>query len=674
MEVEEFRMFVHGPFATNIYIDARLLRKLKTAIARIPLFSFTEFCILKSLNSMTNQSKEQLINELKQETKISTLDVSSALKHLESTACVKKTTNILRGSAGDPGEQAEVESRRNAGLLKNLPGRKLLKRQSKDFFSITLEGKEKLDNLYRDYYEEIDQNSEIDIANENYLRPYALEEFWSEINAEKDIKLYRFANRLSLNQEGSFFTDEDLPVLLAIFRSRDFCKKLSLETNSPEAHLEFKDNIIYIYSSGVGIFSSQVTVRYSDDIKKIKGRLEEEVNRIIRENLKDQGLEEKLKNSISLQERFKVADIDNFKLKSAKVTSFAWTHIIYWFYGNRFFKDDETGDSKQTLIDNFQRDFTDLLEQPPENTSLFLRNRLAFYGWGRSLLLTDKRDGDAEKWVRNKVNLVEVGQYSCFGYILLDYLLQRVLLDLTVQKPVVEQSDRQLKQAIKLIDDVRPAVSVFLEEFQCGINSILHAGEPSLVKTLESQWRLDRMEESIRNKLGSLNNERSAREQSVITEKQDRMNIISSAFTIMGIAGVTAAILTLSPLSTMTEEQINIWAFFKGEIFKGHIIAFIITTIVIIGLAITIIFKWHDIKAWIDHKIGAWKDIDKNRKEMKRAFLKLEEGRYKKEEYYKELGKLRRKAKDLFDKGKISRSQHDKLKKEIEQYLEKSAL
>jgi hypothetical protein len=60
---------------------------------------------------------------------------------------------------------------------------------------------------------------------------------------------------------------------------------------------------------------------------------------------------------------------------------------------------------------------------------------------------------------------VEVGQYSCFGYILLDYLLQRVLLELTVLKPVVEQSDTQLKQGIELIDDVRPVVSVFLESW-----------------------------------------------------------------------------------------------------------------------------------------------------------------------------------------------------------------
>jgi len=78
-------------------------------------------------------------------------------------------------------------------------------------------------------------------------------------------------------------------------------------------------------------------------------------------------------------------------------------------------------------------------------------------------------------------------------------------------------------------------------------------------------------------------------------------------------------------------------------------------------------FRWHEIKDWINHKTGAWKNIYKYRKEMKRV-LKLEEGRYKKGEYSEELGKLRRKAKDLFDKGKINKSQYEKLIKEFERY------
>ena len=56
-------------------------------------------------------------------------------------------------------------------VQKGFSGTKLLRKISKDFFSITPDGKLKLeetikDKTHRDYYEEIDRNSEIDIASE----------------------------------------------------------------------------------------------------------------------------------------------------------------------------------------------------------------------------------------------------------------------------------------------------------------------------------------------------------------------------------------------------------------------------------------------------------------------------------------------------------------------------
>ena len=270
-----------------------------------------------------------------------------------------------------------------------------------------------------------------------------------------------------------------------------------------------------------------------------------------------------------------------------------------------------------------------------------------------------------EKWVRNKVRLAEVGQYSCFGYMLLDYLLHRILLKLTIEEPIVDQPDRDLMWGIDLIDTVRPAVSVFLQEFQCGISTILHAGAPFLVKTLEGQWRLDKVEENIRNKLESLNNERSAREQSTITQKQDRMNIISSAFTIMGIAGVTAAIVALAPLNHMLENGIKFWLFPTVD----QLLFFMVATTIIIGPAITIIFKWHDIKHWIYFRGKSQKFVYKCKKELGSFYQKLAEGRDDEETYLNEIGKTRRKARIYLTK-EISRAQYAKIEKEIERYMQ----
>jgi hypothetical protein len=677
MKVKEFCMFIHSPFATNIHIDAQQVRGLKTVIARQPL-SLTEFYILKSLDSMSKQlkTKEDIIKELKQEIKVTSLDVSSVLNNLlkSSPPCVEKTPKpVLKGST----------EHQNEGFFKNLQenrvatvvGTKFLKRSSKDFFSITQEGKNKLKNHKdQDYHKEIDPSSEVDIEKENEVTRDALDQFWRAINAEERIGEYRIPKLEESEEDVSFFSDEDRPVLLAIFPFANFCQKLT-NPNKPDVHLEFKKNTIYIYPSGVGMFSSQIVVRYPADINEIKNKLELKVKKLIQENFKNQGSEVKLENfnnSIKYGNRFKLIDIDRFEVESPKVNTPAWTHIIYWFYEDEFFEYDK--EKGQNLKSDFRKEFTDLLEQPPENT-LFLKNRLVFYGWGRSLILTDKLEQSTEKWVRNKVNFVEVGQYSTFGHRLLDYLLQRVLLKLTIEEPVIDRSARNLNKEIEYIDNVRPTATVFLEEFRSGINAILHAGAPFLVKTLESQWRLDKVEESIRNKLESLNKERSAMEQLVITQKQDRMNIISSAFTIMGIASVTAAIVTLSPLkSWLQDETIKVPPFFT----LNEILLFIITTIIIIGIAITIIFKWHDIKHWIYRKYNSWNGVRKVKKEIKNLHPKLEEEKEK--EKLKQLGIVRRKVKDLFYKKMISKSQYNKLENkinklenEIKQYMQKIA-
>src|SRR5215212_6651368 len=99
MKVEEFSMFIHCPFATNIYVDAQELQKLKDVIAEERL-TLVELNILNSL-SKQKKTKGQLIKELTQDTKITTSDVLLALKNLRERkpSYVQKTTKSMMGSA-----------------------------------------------------------------------------------------------------------------------------------------------------------------------------------------------------------------------------------------------------------------------------------------------------------------------------------------------------------------------------------------------------------------------------------------------------------------------------------------------------------------------------------------------------------------------------------------------
>ena len=100
---------------------------------------------------------------------------------------------------------------------------------------------------------------------------------------------------------------------------------------------------------------------------------------------------------------------------------------------------------------------------------------------------------------------------------------------------------------------------------------------------------------------------------------------------------------------------------------RPQLIFFMITTIIIIGLAITIIFNWHEIKHRLYLRRSSWKYVYKYKQDIRNLYLKLADQGYI-EEGYRKIGALRREIKDSFDKGKISRSQYEKLRKEFERY------
>lgn len=164
---------------------------------------------------------------------------------------------------------------------------------------------------------------------------------------------------------------------------------------------------------------------------------------------------------------------------------------------------------------------------------------------------------------------------------------------LVLQGPKLDDASSNLKKRIEDFDKMKSAILAYIEEFRSGINIILFLGETSLVNTLENQWRLEKLRESIRNKIKSIDNERLSIEQALLNEKQDRTNKIVLAFTIMGIASVTSAIVTLSPLSDWIKTEHHFISLLT-EIFF-----FIITTIAIISLTIILVTKWKEITRWI---------------------------------------------------------------------------
>ncbi|MER5176552.1 MAG: hypothetical protein ABJB76_07055 [Candidatus Nitrosocosmicus sp.] len=673
MNIEEFCIFVHGPFATNIHIDASDVQKIKTAITKDRL-SFRQYYIL-CLLSKEPKTFDAIFNELRKKIKVSNLD--DGISHLYK----EKYLNIqLSDSNKTEGHNYKINklSNRPSSVLKaisdNLHYRtsSVKKKFDKSEFKLVLEITDKGNKKYKEsgFKEHDFENfSKKEKGDNNEINVEDLFQFRNDVDALTDIKSYKLLKHVIVNhyeEENSFFTEEDFPILLAKFEIKE-PKTLeikdsdeNLEFNSIVKSIRFENYEVYLYPNGIGLFTSQVTVNVKNhgNINKIKDKLETLVKKTFLEKFKEPAINnriEKFKNSILYKEGFKL--VDAFELESNKINNLAWIHIIYWFYDNDLFEVDIK--RRKSIRNYFRQDIVELLEQNVEDAPI-LQNRLDIYGWGRSVILTENKDVTKE-WVRNKVKLLEIGQYSLFGHILLDSLLKNVITKITVEKSYTKHPNKKLNEEIERLNKSILASTVYLGELQSGINAILRAGSLSFVKTLENHWRLDKIEENIRKKLESLYGQRSSMEKLLISDKRDQTNNITLAFTAMGIATVIAAVVGLSPLNSFINGEKHIWPMLD------QISIFIILTIIIITITIGIILKGKPIGRAAVYEIKSKKIIANYNKNLKNINTQN-----KKENHKQELGKIRKQVKNSLDKEVITKLQHDKFKSKIDDNMAKA--
>ena len=497
----------------------------------------------------------------------------------------------------------------------------------------------------------------------NEITPVTLERFWKDIGAEDNIDSYRLLDKIFDQQRDSFFNQEDQPPLLAKFsfdKIRAGIGRLNPITQIRELELTFHDTKIYIFPSGLGIFASRVKVNYAGELHNIKINVEPRVKEIIEKYFEDKAVQDSLKRyvkEIKSNRYFKV--IEEFQVGTNKYAKLAWIHSIYWFYQDGFLKHDIKG--KPVIKEEFLQSFTDLFEEIP-NTISFLQNRFVSYGWGRSLIITEAKNDKSKQWAESKVRLAEVGQYSCFGHVLLDVLLKGSISRLTMHGSIVDQPSASLRSRIEKLDEVIAATVTYLEEFRSGIDAILHSGQPSLVRTLEDYWRIGKLEEDIRSKLYTLHKEREALEHSLVTNKQDRLTRISSAFTIMNIASVTAAVVALSPLGEKLRGEQNLMSI------SNQVFIFIFATLAVISITVVMTHRWNEIcqKIQIRNTIGSFLLTNKYKNQIKNPPEEARPLTRNKEE--RRLETIKREIQNSFSERKIDRSQFRSLKGQIERY------
>jgi hypothetical protein len=313
--------------------------------------------------------------------------------------------------------------------------------------------------------------------------------------------------------------------------------------------LKFKNSTVSFFPCGTGIFSTQVTLTFQDcpSISSIR-KAENKMEMIVKEFFEKEIIEHK-KSFFHEYRKFALPDlslesepfdVDN---NNNNVVTFPWIHKIYWFHKTQFF-------NGYDLQGDIYADICELLQQKAFDMSPFL-NLYAFYGWGRSAIISKSAlEQDEYAQISRILEMMKITQYVYFGLYQLQKFLTKKVINLKA-----EAEFKKLREQIEWLNSVRFVIIRYIEEFRYDFNTLFEAGEHLLLEYLQKQWRIEALENSIRSKLDLAEKELGTMEQLLVTEKQDRLNKVAQLFTVITLLGVLAQVVILSPIKEMFPER-----------------------------------------------------------------------------------------------------------------------
>lgn len=195
-------------------------------------------------------------------------------------------------------------------------------------------------------------------------------------------------------------------------------------------------------------------------------------------------------------------------------------------------------------------------------------------------------------------------------------------------------------------------------------------GQISLVNKLEKGWRLAILEDEILSKLRSLEKELLSREQSLLSYKQDRISNIVFAFTIISLTGVTAGVVSLTPLTKMFKDK-------PVPLLFDYQLAFVVvTTGLVIGTTFYFAMKSYGLRK----KLSRQRERIKQKVYGKRSTVKIyndlieDVGLYADREIrLNRRTRISNEVVSLYRDGRISKRDFDQMRNNLE-YLDKALI
>jgi uncharacterized membrane protein len=374
---------------------------------------------------------------------------------------------------------------------------------------------------------------------------------------------------------------------------------ISIEIEDPElserlsigkTKVSFINKHVNFFASGIGIFSLKVRVEFQDNnvdmifLKDtVEKKIDEEINfRFIKEvkdynntlklliNDKDYTIfRSKEKNESDFDYGINISNIDS---------KFPWIHRIYCFCDNEELFKEAKG--KNFLNDDHNKHLNYLLQQTPRDDTPYLFDKYISFGVGRSLIIIPSSQKTEE--IKKIIDLMEIGQYFCYGLYLLNFFLTKIILkdeSIEFSKGIKE---KEVKNKIEKYQNIRSSSIKYLDQFHDGMNAILYSDHPSLLSKLEKQWRLEHMERHVIYNIKSIDQNRNYNSEVYLRIKQDRLDKLIAIFTLFSIFVVFGAIVDAYSLT----KDVNI----LGIAPLAFLLAASLFSIIVI---VIIVFQYH---------------------------------------------------------------------------------
>ena len=338
--------------------------------------------------------------------------------------------------------------------------------------------------------------------------------------------------------------------------------KLSERLDIGKTKVAFINKHVNFFTSGIGIFSLKVRIEFQDnnaDIPYLKYTVEKEIDEYINNRFIVE-----VKNYINTLTKLLSSNTDYTKFLSKEKndsgfdydinisninTKFPWIHRIYCFCNDEELFKQAKG---KNFNENIKKNLNYLLQQTPDDDAPYLFDKYIFFGIGRSLIVIPSSHKPRE--IKNVIDLMEIGQYFCYGLYLLNFFLTKIILkdeSIEFSKGIKE---KEVKGKIEKYQNIRSNSIKHLDQFHDGMNAILYSDHPSYLSKLEKQWRLEHMERHVIYNIKSIDQNRNYNNELYLRIKQDRLDKLIAIFTLFSIFVVFGAIVDAYSLA----KEVNI--------------------------------------------------------------------------------------------------------------------